>query len=111
MAWGHSFSPDVWPIVRANLECWATNDLIRAISDDIFEHVYARANAYHARRAKAAEIGRLRDVAYRLGAIDWLVDRTMDLIEQTGLCDNGGWAVWIDREGYHTVSTTNESDN
>ena len=34
---------------------------------------------------------------------DILVDRAYELIEQNGTCDNGGWAYWIDREGFHTV--------
>jgi hypothetical protein len=32
-----------------------------------------------------------------------LVDRAFELIEENCTCDNGGFAYWIDREGYHKV--------
>ncbi len=32
-----------------------------------------------------------------------LADRAFELIQQNNTCDNGGFAYWIDREGYHKV--------
>lgn len=34
---------------------------------------------------------------------DVLVDACFDLIQENNTCDNGGYAYWIDVEGYHKV--------
>jgi hypothetical protein len=52
----------------------------------------------HAERAANAERERLADLPH-----DILADRAFELIEQNGTCDNGGFAYWIDREGFHKV--------
>ena len=39
-----------------------------------------------------------------------LVDRAFELVEQTDTSDNGGWAYWIDREGYHKVHLPDEGN-
>jgi hypothetical protein len=42
----------------------------------------------------------------RLGNLphDILADRVFELIESNDTCDNGGFAYWIDREGFHSAS-------
>jgi hypothetical protein len=34
---------------------------------------------------------------------DTLADLCLESIEKHNTCENGGWEVWIDRKGYHTV--------
>lgn len=98
MAWEISITADGWQKIRDELEHWEPDDLIKAICDDRFEMVYDKAGHEHAQRAFDAEKQRLEQLSH-----DILVDRAFDLIEQTNTCDNGGWAYWIDREGYHKV--------
>lgn len=98
MAWEISISAEGWTEIRAALEEWSRESLIEAIADDKFEEVYSKSDDHHAGRASAAERKRLERLPH-----DLLVDRAFELIEQNGTCDNGGWAYWIDREGYHRV--------
>ena len=98
MAWEISISADGWTEIREKLDDWTRDDLIVAICDDKFELVLEKADQHHAERAAAAERNRLAELPH-----DVLADRAYELIEQNNLCDNGGWAYWIDREGYHKV--------
>lgn len=98
MAWSISITAEGWQEIHDELERWDGEALIDAICGDKFEAIYEKANQYHAERAANAERKRLEAVPH-----DVLVDRAYELIEQNGTCDNGGWAYWIDREGYHKV--------
>ena len=98
MAWEISISAAGWTGIREQLETWDRDALIAAITDDKFEAVFQQANQHHAERAANAERERLKNLPH-----DILVDRAYELIEQNGTCDNGGWACWIDREGFHKV--------
>jgi len=98
MAWEISISANGWADIREKLEVWGRTRLINAISDDKFEMVLAEADEEHAVKAKRAERKRLAALPK-----DILVDRAYELIEQNNTCDNGGWAYWIDREGFHKV--------
>lgn len=98
MAWSISISSDGWTEIREKLEGWTREELLTAITDDKFELVLEKAGQHHAERAAAAERNRLADLPH-----DVLADRAYELIEQNNLCDNGGWAYWIDREGFHKV--------
>ena len=98
MAWEISITAEGWAEIRQQLEKWDKDDLINAICDDKFEMVYGKASQEHAQRAFDAERNRLEDLPH-----DILVDRAFELIEENGTCDNGGWAYWIDREGFHKV--------
>lgn len=106
MAWSISISAEGWQEIREQLETWDREALIAAITDDKFERVYERAGEQHARRAADAERLRLEPLPH-----DVLVDRAYELIEQNDTCDNGGWAYWIDREGYHKVHLPDEDDD
>ena len=105
MAWSISISADGWSEIRDQLELWNRDALIAAITDDKFEMVLDKANESHAQRAAHAERNRLESVPH-----DCLVDRACELIEQNDTCDNGGWAYWIDKEGFHKVHLTDEND-
>lgn len=98
MAWEISISADGWTEIRQQLELTSRVELIAAIADDKFELVYASANSHHAERAAGAERKRLQDLPH-----DILVDRAFELIQENNTCDNGGFAYWIDRAGYHKV--------
>lgn len=98
MAWSISISSEGWAEIREKLEGWTRDELLTAITDDKFELVLEKAGQHHAERAAAAERNRLAELPH-----DVLADRAYELIEQNNLCDNGGWAYWIDREGYHKV--------
>lgn len=98
MAWEISISVEGWAEIREILEQWDRDDLVAAIAEDKSEAVYARADSHHAERAAKAERERLQGLPH-----DVLVERAFELVEQNNTCDNGGWAYWIDREGYHKV--------
>ena len=98
MAWSISISAEGWSEIREKLEGWTRVELLTAITDDKFEMVLEKADQHHAERAAAAERNRMADLPH-----DVLVDQAYELIGQNNLCDNGGWAYWIDREGFHKV--------
>ena len=98
MAWEISISTEGWTEIREQLEQSSRDELIAAIADDKFEAVYGSADLHHAERAADAERKRLQDLPN-----DVLVDRAFELIEENNTCDNGGFAYWIDRAGYHKV--------
>ena len=101
MAWSISITAEGWAGIRDALDEWSREQLIEAITDDKFEAVYAKADQHHAQRAADAEGKRIGDLPH-----DILADRAFELIESNGTCDNGGFAYWIDREGYHKVTLT-----
>ncbi|WP_166831582.1 hypothetical protein [Thalassoroseus pseudoceratinae] len=98
MAWEISISTEGWQQLRDKLDDWDRSSLIEAITDDTFERVYEKGGEHHAQRAADAERKRLESLSH-----DLLADRAYELIEQNCTCDNGGFAYWIDREGYHKV--------
>ena len=106
MAWAISITVDGWSEIRDQLESWDRDALIAAICDDKFEMVHDKANEHHAQRAALAERQRLESFPH-----DCLVDRAYELIEQNNTCDNGGFAYWIDREGFHKVHLPDESED
>ena len=98
MAWEISISAEGWAEIREKLDDWNREDLIAAITDDEFEAVYEKAGMDHAKRAADAERKRIEDLPH-----DVLADRAFELIEQNNTCDSGGFAFWINRDGYHKV--------
>jgi hypothetical protein len=105
MAWSIRISAEGWADIRAALEQWDRDALVAAITDDRFEAVERKGGQGHARRAPDAERRRLEQMPH-----DVLVDRAVELIEQNDTCDNGGWAYWIDRQGYHKVYPLDDRD-
>ena len=98
MPWEISITDEGWQEIRDKLDHWDRAALIAAITDDTFERVEQVAGQHHAQRAADAERNRLEDLPQ-----DVLADRAFELIEANNLCDAGGFAYWIDREGYHKV--------
>ena len=105
MTWAVSIAAEGWQQIRDELAKWSKKRLIAAITDDKFEAVFDKAGHQHAEHAAAAERRRLRRVPHSV-----LVDRAYELVEQTDTSDNGGWAYWIDREGYHKVHLPDEEN-
>lgn len=101
MAWEISMTTEGWESVREalrNPRKWSKRKLVNALCDDRFEMVLHKGGEKHAVRAAAAQRKRLNALPH-----DALADLAMDSIESNNTCDNGGWAVWIDREGCWTV--------
>ena len=98
MAWAISVSDTGWQEILEELATWSKKRLIDAIADDKFEAVLAKAGHQHAESAASAERRRLKRLPH-----DVLVDRAFELVEQNDTCNNGGWAYWVDRKGFHKV--------
>lgn len=92
-------------VIRDELATWSKKRLIDAIVDDKVEMVLEKAGHQHAESAAASERRRLKRLPH-----DVLVDRAFELVEQNNTCDNGGWAYWVDREGYHKVNLPDGED-
>jgi hypothetical protein len=94
-----------WDNVRRNLHGWERERLLTALTDDRFEEIERKGGGEHAKRAADALRKRLEQVTQ-----DALAEACFDTVERNGTCDNGGHAVWIDREGYHTVPVDLDPD-
>ncbi|MEZ6142581.1 MAG: hypothetical protein R3B84_18630 [Zavarzinella sp.] len=98
MAWEISITTEGWQQIRDKLDDWDRASLIAAIGDDTFERVSEKGGEHHVQSAADAERQRLENLPHNV-----LADRAYELIEENNTCDNGGFAYWIDREGYHKV--------
>lgn len=98
MAWEISISAEGWQEIHEVLEMWTIQQLVNAIVDDRMEEIEQKAGADHGLRAAESIRNRIANLPH-----DVLVDTAYRLIEQNNTCDNGGWAYWIDREGFHKV--------
>lgn len=100
MAWEISITAEGWQDIRNELDNWSKKDLIQAISDDYYEELEQMGKPDDVCRKRALKLTcKLNLYASR----DCLADHAFELIEKNNTCDNGGWAYWIDREGYHKV--------
>ena len=111
MAWEISISEEGWQEIRKELETWSRQRLTNAICDDEYERV-----------ERVVNDNDLDDLPVNIPAIasnslrfslayvsdDDLVDHALNLIAENNTCDNGGYAYWIDREGAHKVTLTDE---
>lgn len=102
MAWEISMCQEGWDNVRRNVARMPTERMIAALTDDRYEEVEHKGGRHHAQRAADALRARLQRLADMVGD-DVIADEVLDCIERNNLCDNGGWYVWIDREGCHRV--------
>jgi len=99
MAWEISMSMEGWGDVRCNLHAMDKQELIDAIADDELEAMETMpGDSDEICAARKAELDQLDQ--------DTLADAAYDLIAEHNTCDNGGHAVWIDRQGFHTVSVS-----
>jgi len=98
MAWEISMTPEGWNNVYRNLQVMDRVDLEEAIIDDMIE------DAEHNEGVDYTE-DQLDEKRNFLGELpgDVLVDLVFEMIEKHNTCENGGFEVYMDREGYHTV--------
>ena len=105
MAWEISHHEIVWTIAEVNLRSWSIEELANALSDDFFEMLEEDDTVdddtiekrYERRKRTLLETGYI--------AKDTLVRCCLDTIRENNTCDNGGFNLYIDRQGYHTVPT------
>ena len=99
MAWEISMSAEGWDNVRRNLHGMDKDSLTIALTDDLFEDLEQRGvELSDIELAIAHKTSELKSLP-----IDILAEAAMDLVRQHNTCDNGGFRVWIDRQGYQTV--------
>ena len=95
---------EIWSEIRAKLESWPEEDLIKAIASDKFSEVYRRLFE-HAQRAGEAEKTRLRKLPRQQ-----LVERCLALVQK-----NHTFCAFVDQGGYSCVHfaehTRNTPDN
>jgi hypothetical protein len=106
MAWSHSYAPEAYDFAMYELENWTREDLCKAIADFNYEHFHGdtfRKGHPHHKGPWSWE--KIHSDPYI--SIDTLVDRAMKCIREVYTCDNGGWAMWIDYDGYHKVELPN----
>jgi hypothetical protein len=101
MAWSISITQEGWDEIREELEKWSDEALIDALTDDLLE---ALDDSTHITTDLLKEqiIGACMEWLKEMPH-DFLVNRAFEMIEANNTCDNGGWAYWIDRKGYHKV--------
>lgn len=99
MAWEISITAEGWADIRTALDSWTSEALIEALADDTLEAKLAagvdQETAETAATLRREQLARLPQ--------DILADAAFELIQEHNTCDNGGWAYWIDREGFHKV--------
>lgn len=102
MAWEHSYVPEAYDLARAELETWTREALAEALAEYNYGKFHGdppwRPGNPHYRGGWTMET-----VLHPRLAHDILVDACMDAIMDVYTCDNGGWAMWIDFDGYHKV--------
>lgn len=100
MAWSISMSAEGWDDIYKSLSRWSKERLINAIADDYYEDLEQQGKFPEEINAEVEDYkGKISKLTQ-----DVLVDTAFTLIRQNDSCDNGGWAFWIDRNGYHRVS-------
>lgn len=111
MAWEISITDEGWQDIRTELETWSRERLINAICDDEYQRVERVVNDNGLDdipvNIPSIAAGNLRECLAGVDD-DGLVDQAFNLIAENNTCDNGGYAYWIDREGFHKVTLTDE---
>jgi hypothetical protein len=88
MVWEHSYAPEAYDDAWEQLNLWSAENL---------------AKAYAAFTESNDEVDFVAEAVLETYSKDVLVDLCMQAIRTTRLCDNGGWAMWIDEEGFWKV--------
>jgi hypothetical protein len=92
--------PEIWNEIRAKLESWSDDDLIKAIASDKFSEVYRRVFE-HAQRAGDAEKARLRKLSRQQ-----LLQRCLALVQK-----NHTFCAFVDQGGYSCVYFAEDTRN
>ena len=107
MAWEISISDEGWQDILNELETWNRQRLIDAICDNEYQRVERIANDNNLGDF-GVDLPAIAANHMRFALVDvlheTLVEQAYDLIVENNTCDNGGFAYWIDREGFHKVT-------
>ncbi len=99
--WEISITAEGWQEISDQLHDpgqWTVKQLSEALSDDDM----SRAEEENIPDPLAYAQLRKRTIYLKLPH-DTLADQALTRVEENNTCDNGGYAYWIDREGYHKV--------
>jgi hypothetical protein len=88
MVWEHSYAPEAYDEAWEQLNLWSVENLAKAYSEF--------SQTQHKVPFTVPEL-------LETYSKDVLVDLCMQAIQTTRLCDNGGWAMWVDEEGFWKV--------
>lgn len=97
MAWSISMTQEGWANVHANLQRKSIQWLAEALAADADPDEYE------------VELIKFIRASYMFGS-EYLADEALKRIEENDLCDNGGHAVWVDKEGHCTVEVSLQDD-
>ena len=100
MAWEISHAPEVWDDLRAELETWDKDALIKALADDKWL-LYALETTLPESLINMLIEAYVSDLEILFH--DSLVDAVIERIQQTNTTENGGNWFWIDRKGLNRV--------
>lgn len=103
MAWDISITAEGWNDIYNACHELDKDRLINAIADNYFEKLEEQGFAYNESNKRALK---LRYKLDQYCAQDTLADTAYSLIKSNNTCDNGGYAYWIDKKGYHKVYLT-----
>lgn len=100
MAWesGVSYNAALADAVRDVLETKDTTWLATALANDKYARIFS--GNYNPKHGRAFDryLARFSELPH-----DMLVDACMDCAERTNTADNGGYVIWIDKDGCSTV--------
>lgn len=95
MAWEISISAEGWGEIYEELGNWSKDDLIDAlVADDSADYEGGDILAFMENLSKDY---------HKYASHESLVDEAFSRVQENNTCDNGGYAYWIDKEGYHKV--------
>lgn len=101
MAWEISITAEGWQEIYDALhsDAFTEEQLRSALADDDYE-------AWEQDHDEGSEEPNFDVLKARYANLyhDTLADLAYERVEQHNTCDNGGFAYWIDRQGYHTVN-------
>lgn len=100
MAWEISITDEGLGEIYEALERMSSEALAKALADYNYERFHGTfgvpANPHHIGKWDWKKLACLPH--------DILVEACFDCIGEVNTCDNGGYAYWIDPEGYHKVT-------
>ncbi len=105
MAWEISMSQQGWSNVYENICDTDKQDLIGALIDDKIEQAEHDEDFTFSPEAEEKYSQELEQLTQ-----DVLADMVYEMCQKHNTCENGGFEVYLDREGHHTIPTTRNPD-
>lgn len=105
MAWEISISQEGWAEIESKLKEWSKERLVEALSDDYLEYLEEEdtETPYLHMKEMEDKVNQYRKQLNDIYDQESLAEEALLMVERNNTCDNGGFAYWIDREGYHKV--------